>query len=140
MADYNRVIVAGRLTRDPELRYIPSGTAVSELGVVVNDRVKKGNEYVDEPCWLECVAWGRTAELANEYLTKGSPLLIEGRLKTDSWEDKDGNKRSKTRITIDKLQFLSSKPSGERQQREPATVPSGADESDPFGDDVSIPF
>ena len=105
MASYNRVILVGNLTRDPELRYIPSGTAVSEIGLAVNDRVKKGDQWVDETTFVDVTLWARTAEVANEYLSKGSPVLIEGRLKLDTWE-KDGQKRSKLRVVADKMQML----------------------------------
>ncbi len=108
MASFNRVILVGNLTRDPELRYIPSGTAVSDIGLAVNDRVKKGDQWVDEVTFVDVTLWGRTAEIANEYLSKGSPVLIEGRLKLDRWE-KDGQKHSKLRVTADKLQMLGSK-------------------------------
>ena len=105
MASYNRVVLMGNLTRDPELRYIPSGTAVSEIGLAVNDRVKKNDQWVDETTFVDITLWGRTAEVANEYLSKGSSILIEGRLKLDSWE-KDGQKRSKLRVVADKMQMV----------------------------------
>lgn len=105
MASYNRVILVGNLTRDPELRYIPSGTAVSEIGLAVNDRVKKGDQWVDETTFVDVTLWARTAEVANEYLSKGSSVLIEGRLKLDTWE-KDGQKRSKLRVIGEKMQML----------------------------------
>lgn len=105
MASYNRVILVGNLTRDPELRYIPSGTAVSEIGLAVNDRVKKGDQWVDETTFVDVTLWARTAEVASQYLSKGSSVLIEGRLKLDSWE-KDGQKRSKLRVIADKMQML----------------------------------
>jgi single-strand DNA-binding protein len=111
MASFNRVILVGNLTRDPELRYIPSGTAVSEIGLAVNDRVKKGDQWVDETTFVDVTLWGRTAEVANEYLSKGSNILIEGRLKLDSWE-KDGQKRSKLRVVADKMQMLGSRGEG----------------------------
>jgi single-strand DNA-binding protein len=111
MASYNRVILVGNLTRDPELKYIPSGTAVSEIGLAVNDRVKKGEQWVDETTFVDVTLWGRTAEIANEYLTKGSNVLFEGRLKLDTWE-KDGQKRSKLRVVCDKMQMLGSKGEG----------------------------
>ncbi len=111
MASYNRVILVGNLTRDPELRYIPSGTAVSEIGLAVNDRVKKGDQWVDETTFVDVTLWARTAEVANEYLSKGSSVLIEGRLKLDTWE-KDGQKRSKLRVVADKMQMLSGGGSG----------------------------
>lgn len=107
MASYNRVILVGNLTRDPELRYTPSGTAVSEIGLAVNDRVKRNEQWVDEPTFVDVTLWERTAEVANEYLSKGSPVLIEGRLKLDTWE-KDGQKRSKLRVIASKMQMLSS--------------------------------
>src|SRR5262245_49181746 len=111
MASFNRVILVGNLTRDPELRYIPSGTAVSEIGLAVNDRVKKGDQWVDETTFVDVTMWGRTAEVANEYLSKGAPVLIEGRLKLDSWE-KDGQKRSKLRVVCEKMQMLGGRDGG----------------------------
>ena len=105
MASFNRVVLVGNLTRDPELRYIPSGTAVSEIGLAVNDRVKKNDQWVDETTFVDITLWGRTAEVANEYLSKGSSVLIEGRLKFDTWE-KDGQKRSKLRVIGEKMQML----------------------------------
>lgn len=111
MASYNRVILVGNLTRDPELRYIPSGTAVSEIGLAVNDRVKKGDQWVDETTFVDVTLWARTAEVANEYLSKGSSVLVEGRLKLDSWE-KDGQKRSKLRVVADKMQMLGGRGGG----------------------------
>jgi single-strand DNA-binding protein len=111
MASFNRVILAGNLTRDPELRYIPSGTAVSDVTLAVNDRIKKGDQWVEEPVFVDVTLWGRTAEIANEYLSKGSPVLIEGRLKLDRWE-KDGQKHSKLRVTAEKLQMLGGKGGG----------------------------
>jgi single-strand DNA-binding protein len=113
MASFNRVILVGNLTRDPELRYIPSGMAVSEIGLAVNDRVKKNDQWVDETTFVDVTLWGRTAEVANEYLSKGSPVLIEGRLKLDSWE-KDGQKRSKLRVVGEKMQMLGSRDGGSR--------------------------
>ncbi|MEM8866301.1 MAG: single-stranded DNA-binding protein [Planctomycetota bacterium] len=111
MASYNRVILVGNLTRDPELKYIPSGTAVSEIGLAVNDRVKKGDQWVDETTFVDVTLWARTAEVANEYLSKGSSVLIEGRLKLDTWE-KDGQKRSKLRVVADKMQMLGGRGGG----------------------------
>src|SRR6476659_11474676 len=111
MASYNRVILVGNLTRDPELRYIPSGTAVSEIGLAVNDRVKKGEQWVDEVTFVDVTLWARTAEIANEYLSKGSSVLIEGRLKLDRWE-KDGQKHSKLRVVGERMQMLGGKAGG----------------------------
>lgn len=111
MASYNRVILVGNLTRDIELRYIPSGTAVAEIGLAVNDRVKRGDQWVEEATFVDVTLWGRDAEVANQYLNKGSSLLIEGRLKLDQWE-KDGQKRSKLKVVADKMQMLGGKSGG----------------------------
>ncbi|QDV72536.1 single-stranded DNA-binding protein [Botrimarina mediterranea] len=111
MASYNRVVLVGNLTRDIELRYIPSGTAVAEIGLAVNDRVKRGDQWVDETTFVDVTLWGRTAEVANQYLNKGSSILIEGRLKLDTWE-KDGQKRSKLRVVAEKMQMLGGRGEG----------------------------
>lgn len=113
MASFNRVILVGNLTRDVELKYIQSGTAVAEIGLAVNDRRKnqQTGEWIEEPVFVDITLWGRTAEIASEYLSKGSPVLIEGRLKYDTWE-KDGQKRSKLRVVGEALQMLSQRGSG----------------------------
>ena len=111
MASYNRVVLVGNLTRDPELRYIPSGTAVSDIGLAVNDRVKRGDQWVDETTFVEVTLWARTAEIANEYLSKGSSVLIEGRLKLDTWE-KEGQKHSKLKVIGEKMQMLGGRGGG----------------------------
>ena len=111
MASFNRVILVGNMTRDPELRYIPSGTAVSDIGLAVNDRVKKGDQWVEETTFVDVTLWGRTAEIANEYLSKGSPVLIEGRLKLDRWE-KDGQKHSKLKVIGERMQMLGGRGEG----------------------------
>jgi single-strand DNA-binding protein len=124
-ASLNRVIIAGNLTRDPELRHIPSGTAVCNITVAVNDRVKRGDDWVDEATFCDVVLWSRTAEVANEYLAKGAGVLIEGRLKQESWEDKtSGQKRSKIVIVGEKMQMLGAKGEG-GQKREPAAATVG---------------
>ncbi|NBW85920.1 MAG: single-stranded DNA-binding protein [Planctomycetia bacterium] len=112
MASFNRVVLLGNVTRDPELRYISSGTAVTDIGLAVNDRRKNAaGEWVEETTFVDVTLWGRTAEVAGEYVTKGSPLLIEGRLKLDTWE-KDGKKNSKLRVVGERMQLLGSR-SGE---------------------------
>ncbi len=108
MASYNRVVLLGNLTRDPELRYIPSGMAVSDIGLAVNDRVKRDDQWVEEVTFVDITLWGRTAEVANEYLSKGSAVLIEGRLKLDTWE-KDGQKRSKLKVIGERMQMVGSR-------------------------------
>lgn len=112
MASFNRVILVGNLTRDIELRYLQSGMAVTELGLAVNERRKtQTGEWVDEPVYVDVTMWGRSAEVASEYLSKGSPVLIEGRLKLDSWE-KDGKKFSKLKVVGDRMQMLGSRGGG----------------------------
>jgi single-strand DNA-binding protein len=107
MASYNRVILVGNLTKDPELRYIPSGSAVSDIRLAVNDRYKNSaGEWVEEATYVDVTLWARTAEVACEYLTKGSPVLIEGRLKLDTWENKEGQKQSRLRVTCERMQML----------------------------------
>ena len=125
MASYNRVVLMGNLTRDPELRYISSGTAVSEIGLAVNDRVKRNDQWEDEATFVDITLWGRTAEVANEYLNKGSSVLIEGRLKLDTWE-KDGQKRSKLRVVADKMQMV-----GERGGKSSRSSEGGSQSSAP---------
>ncbi|MDP7378713.1 MAG: single-stranded DNA-binding protein [Pirellulaceae bacterium] len=111
MASYNRVVLVGNLTRDVDLRYTPSQTAVTDIGLSVNDRVKRNNEWVDETTFVDVTLWGRQAEVANEYLSKGAPVLIEGRLKLDTWEQ-EGQKRSKLRVVGEKMQMLGSRSGG----------------------------
>jgi single-strand DNA-binding protein len=113
MASYNRVILLGNLTRDPDVRYLQSGMAVCDAGLAVNDRRKNANgEWVEETTFVEVTLWGRTAEVASEYLSKGSPILIEGRLKLDTWEGNDGQKRTKLRVVCDRMQMLGARGSG----------------------------
>ncbi len=112
MASFNRVILMGNITRDIEVKYIASGTAVTELGLAVNDRRKtQSGEWVDETTFVDITLWGRTAEVAAEYLSKGSPVLIEGRLKLDTWET-DGQKRSKLRVVGERMQMLGGRGGG----------------------------
>ena len=112
-ASYNRVVLVGNLTRDPELRYIPSGTAVTEIGLAINERHKSSKgDWVDETVFVDITLWARLAEIAGEYLTKGSSVLIEGRLKFDTWESNDGQKRSKLRVVGERMQMLGGKGGG----------------------------
>jgi len=108
MASFNKVILLGNLTRDPELKYTPKGTAVAQIGLAVN-RVysNEQGEKVEEVTFVDVDLFGRTAEIANEYLRKGRPVLIEGRLKLDSWDDKQtGQKRSRLKIIGEAMQLL----------------------------------
>ncbi len=113
MASFNRVILVGNLTRDPELRYTPSGTAVTEIGLAVNDRRKNASgEWVEDTTFVDVTLWARQAEVATQYLSKGSPVLIEGRLKLDSWETKDGQRRSKLSVVGERMQMLGGRGGG----------------------------
>jgi len=145
MASFNRVILMGNLTRDVELRHLQSGTAVADIGLAVNDRRKsQSGEWVDEVSFIDVTLWGRTAEVASQYLSKGSPMLVEGRLKQESWE-KDGQKRSKVKVVCEKMQMISSRGGGgggggsapSNQYSEPAAAGAPAASSPPSDD---IPF
>lgn len=121
MASFNRVVLVGNLTRDVEIRHIASGTAVAEIGLAVNEKVKKNGEWVEEPVFVDVTLWGRTAEVAAEYCGKGSNVLIEGKLRLQSWE-KDGQKRSKLTVTADSFQMLGSRKGGNAAQPERVAV------------------
>ena len=125
MAAYNRCILIGNLTRDPEVKYLPSGTAVVDLGLAVNHRVKRNEEWVDEVDFIDITIFGRQAEVAGEYCTKGSPLMVEGRLKLEQWEQ-DGNKRSKLKVIGENIQLLSQKGGGGEQEENTAATKSKA--------------
>ena len=116
MASLNKVFLIGNLTRDPELRFTPNGTAVANIGLAVNHRYQdNGGNWVDEPSYFTVVAWGKQAEVSNEYLRKGSPVLIEGRLRWRSWETADGQKRSTIEVVASRVQFLA-KPGGRTEE------------------------
>jgi single-strand DNA-binding protein len=152
MANFNKVMLMGNLTRDPEVRYTPKGTAVAEIGLAVN-RIYSGenNEKREETTFVDVTLWGRTAEVAGEYLKKGRQVFIEGRLQLDSWEDKQsGQKRNKLRVVAEGMQLIgsragggsgegdeaasSSRSSGSRTMPPPKNVPPAAP------DDDEIPF
>ncbi len=114
MASLNKVMLIGNLTRDPEVRYTPKGSAVCDMAIAVNRRyLTESGERQEEVTYLDIVLWGKTAELAGQYLSKGRPVFIEGRLQMDTWEDKaTGQKRSKIKIVAENMQFLDSKGGG----------------------------
>src|SRR5579862_3668238 len=152
MASFNKVILLGNLTRDPEVRYTPKGSAVCDLGLAVNRAYTLENgEKREEVTYVDVVLWARLAEIAGEYLKKGRPVFIEGRLQLDTWDDKtSGQKRSKLRVIGETMQLLGSRPSGggggeggdeDRGSRsaKPAAPPkSAAPAAEP--DDDEIPF
>jgi single-strand DNA-binding protein len=114
MASFNKVILLGNLTRDPEIKYTPKGTAIANIGLAVN-RVysNEQGEKIEETTFVDVELWGRTAEIAQEYLRKGRPVLIEGRLKLDTWDDKQsGQKRSKMRVVGEAMQLLGGRDGG----------------------------
>jgi single-strand DNA-binding protein len=114
MASFNRVILMGNLTRDPQLKYLPSQTAVAEFGLAMSRKFKTASgEDREEVCFVDCAAFAKTGELINQYFQKGKPIMIEGRLKYDSWEDKQGGgKRSKLSVVIESFQFVGTRDGG----------------------------
>ena len=109
MPSYNKVILMGNLTRDPELRHLPSNMPVAQVGLAVNERYKdkQSGEMIDRANFVDCEAFGRTAEIINQYFQKGAPILIEGKLRLDQWEDRQsGQKRSKLKVVIDRFEFV----------------------------------
>ncbi len=113
---YNKVILAGNLTRDPELRYLPSGSAVCNTALATNRRYKKQDgSQGEEVCFIDITFFNRTAEIANQYLKRGSKVLVEGRLKLEQWTDQTGGKRSKHSITVETMQMLDTKGSQNTQ-------------------------
>jgi single-strand DNA-binding protein len=107
MANFNKVLLMGNLTRDPQLSYLPSQTAVVDFGLATNRKYKgQDGSMKEDTCFVDCQAFGKTAENINKYCKKGNPLFVEGRLKFDSWTAQDGTKRSKHRVTVENFQFL----------------------------------
>ena len=144
MSTLNRVFLMGNLTRAPEVRYTPSGTAVGDLGLAVNESFKnKAGEMVESTVFVDVEVWARQAETCAEYLHKGSPIFVEGRLKLDQWENQKGEKRSKLRVRADRVQFLGAP----KQRTEAVETPHNdassapkAPSTAPVGDDDDIPF
>ncbi len=151
MASVNKVILIGNLTRDPEIKYTPKGTAVTDIGLAVNRFIpaSEGGEKREETTFIDVTLWGRTAEIANEYARKGRPIYVEGRLQLDTWDDKQtGQKRSKLKVVGENIQLLGSPreggggPRGGDYDDAPPprkAAPSAAREPEPDDDD-EIPF
>ena len=108
MPNYNKVMLMGNLTRDVELKHTAGNTAVANLGLAVNRRYRVNDESREETTFVDCEAWGRTAENISKFFSKGRPIFVEGRLKLDEWQDRDGNKRSKLRVVIENFEFVDS--------------------------------
>ena len=132
MSNYNKVILIGNLTRDPELKYTQSGMAVVEIGLAVNRkyRNRNTNEMVEETTFVDIEGWGKQAEVFHQYMSKGRPVFIEGRLKLDRWETQDGQKRSKLRVVMENFQFLGgggeASPRAPRRESRPVNVSEGS--------------
>src|SRR6202051_1154046 len=149
MANLNRLLLIGNLTRDPEVRYTPKGTAVTEIGLAVNRSYSgEDGERKEETTFVDVTLWARQAEIAGQYLKKGRPVFIEGRLQLDTWDDKQtGQKRSKLRVVAENLQLIGSRPSGGGGDEEGSGAPRSSSKSAPppkpapsEPDDDEIPF
>jgi len=133
MASFNKTIVMGNLTRDPELRYTPSGAAVCDIGIAVNEKyTDKGGQKVENVHFFDITAWSRTAELVAQFCKKGSLILVEGKLTQDRWDDKQtGKKMSKVKIVAERVQFLNTRGGGGsqdgNQSQEPLVTPDTED-------------
>ena len=163
MSSFNKVMIMGNITRDIELRYTPKGTAVTDLGVACNRRIKQGEEWVDETTFVDVTVWGSSAEFVSKYFSKGKSIFIEGRLQMDTWTDQQsGKQRYKLKVIGENVQFAGSNTSGggggggQQQQRPQQSAPQqqqqappqqqqqqGASPASPnanFDDDDDIPF
>ena len=144
MANLNKVLLLGNVTRDPEVRYTPKGSAVCDLGVAVNRAyTTDSGEKREEVTFVDVTLWGRTAEVASEYLKKGRPVFIEGRLQMDTWDDKQtGQKRTRLRVVADNMQLLGGRPPGGAEppgdSRQTSAPPKKSPSSEP--DEDEIPF
>lgn len=119
MPNFNKVIMMGNLTRDPELRYTETQTPVCNIGLATNRHYRdKNGDTQEEACFIDCEAWGTTAETINKYLHKGRAVLIEGRLRLDRWEDENGSNRSRLKVVIERFQFTDPQPSAPAPEEE----------------------
>lgn len=138
MANYNHCCIVGNLTRDPEVKFIPSGTAVASFGVAVNEKYKVGEEWKERVNFFDVEAWGKLAEICGDNLAKGRNVLIAGALRYEAWE-KNGEKKSRIKIVADKVQFLGAKPEGKPKDESKANGKKEAKkESPPLDDDITF--
>ena len=144
MANLNKVFLIGNLTADPELRYTPSGTAVADLRLAVNREFSsKDGERKSETLFVDVVVWARQAENCSQYLSKGRAVMVEGRLKLDTWENQQGEKRSRLRVVAENIQFLGGRAQERSEDRESAVRSGSLDEDVSAGEDIGeddIPF
>jgi len=139
MPSFNKVIMMGNLTRDPAMKHLPNNTPVTEFGLAINHKWKsKDGDAKEDVCFVDCSAFGKSAETLNQYLSKGKPILIEGRLKYDTWE-KDGAKRSKHTVVVDNFQFVGGK-DDEKGGKNAAPAPYGGGVDNPPPSGADIPF
>lgn len=140
MSSFNKVIMMGNLTRDPELKYLPSGMAVCELAIAVNRSwTPKGGEKKEEVSFFDCVAWGKTGEVIAEHMKKGRPILFEGSLRQERWETATGEKRSRVKINIDRFSFVGGKRDDASYGGPPPAEPDGvATVNDDSVDDIAF--
>ena len=128
-ASLNKVLLMGNLTRDPEVKYTPKGTAVCDLGIAINDSYKAQDGTIKETVtYVDVEVWGRTAENCKQYLTKGRPVFVEGQLRLDQWETPQGEKKSKMKVRADRVQFLGGGPGRSGGGGEQRSASSGSDE------------
>lgn len=134
MGNVNKVFLMGNLTRDPEMNTTPGGNSVTKFGVAINRRYTSNGEKREETTFVDIESWGKQAELINQHFSKGQPIFIEGRLKFDSWETKEGEKRSKLLVVLDNFQFISSGGEGDgnakagEENATPEPAPAGTDD------------
>ena len=141
MASFNKVILLGNLTRDPEMRFTPSGSPVASFGLAVNRRYRQGDEQREEVCFVDVSTFGRQAELAGEYLSKGRMALIEGRLQYRTWEDQNGQRRNKLDVVAERVTFMPrATQDGGGGSRAGSGPPPYRDEDVPAPSDDDIPF
>lgn len=144
MASFNKVILLGNLTRDPELRYTPQGAAVCEFALALNSVYtnKQTGQKVEEVSYIDLVAWGKTGETIAEYMKKGRQIMVEGRLKQDRWEAQDGKKMSKVRVTVESFTFVGARPSegGGGGGKGGAPAADAGPDGPPPGAEEDIPF
>lgn len=139
MPSFNKVILMGNLTRDPELRYMPNNTAVCEIGLAVNEKYKskQSGEMVEQVHFVDCTAFAKTAENLTNFFSKGRPIFIEGKLRFEQWDDKKtGDKRSKLKVVIENWQFVDSKQGGGGQEEQGSSRQQGSPPVNPN----EIPF
>ncbi|MEE9276217.1 MAG: single-stranded DNA-binding protein [bacterium] len=139
MAQLNVVYLRGNLTRDPEKRFLPSGSSVVNFGFAVNRRYRSGDDWKEDTCFVDIVVFGRQGDWVMEQCTKGSPVLVEGRLSFRSWEAQDGSRRSKHEVVANNVHFISRRDEGGAPRGAPAERYESADEPPPMTDD-DIPF